>query len=184
MDRNTIFGFVLIGIVLMVWMWLNAPPPQQQEKTVNAPVPAPTPSDVAIHITASQDGQSVEVPVGQRFAVELVGVPTAGYVWQPAQIPPFLTRAGEALHAQHSYAEALARFQQALDHSPIVANPARWAHLQHWLGNCHLSYGWRVEEEAEHRMQIRASKFSEISWQNTNVHWLLGVQRSFGPGNV
>jgi YidC/Oxa1 family membrane protein insertase len=28
MDRNTIIGFVLIGIVLMVWMWLNAPPPQ------------------------------------------------------------------------------------------------------------------------------------------------------------
>ena len=29
MDRNTIIGFVLIGIVLMVWMWMNAPPPQQ-----------------------------------------------------------------------------------------------------------------------------------------------------------
>jgi YidC/Oxa1 family membrane protein insertase len=27
MDRNTIIGFVLIGIVLMVWMYLNAPPP-------------------------------------------------------------------------------------------------------------------------------------------------------------
>ncbi len=27
MDRNTILGFVLIGLVLMIWMWMNAPPP-------------------------------------------------------------------------------------------------------------------------------------------------------------
>src|SRR6185436_18120574 len=27
MDRNTVIGFVLIGLVLMLWMWLNAPPP-------------------------------------------------------------------------------------------------------------------------------------------------------------
>lgn len=30
MDRNTIIGFVLIGLILMVWMWASAPPPQQQ----------------------------------------------------------------------------------------------------------------------------------------------------------
>ncbi len=29
MDRNTIIGFVLIGIVLMVWMWMNAPQPEK-----------------------------------------------------------------------------------------------------------------------------------------------------------
>jgi len=28
MDRNTIIGFVLIGLVLMVWMYMNAPPPK------------------------------------------------------------------------------------------------------------------------------------------------------------
>lgn len=27
MDRNTIIGFVLIGLVLIIWMWLTAPPP-------------------------------------------------------------------------------------------------------------------------------------------------------------
>ncbi len=59
-------------------------------------VPAPTPGDVTVRITAAQNGQSVEVPVNQRFAVELVGVPTAGYQWAPTQMPPFLTRAGEA----------------------------------------------------------------------------------------
>ncbi len=62
----------------------------------NGALPAPTPSDVAIHIDAAQAGQSVEVGVNQRFAVELVGAPTAGFVWQPSQMPAFLTRAGDA----------------------------------------------------------------------------------------
>jgi predicted secreted protein len=59
-------------------------------------LPAPTPDDVTLHITAAQNGQTVQAPVGQRFAVELIGVPTAGYQWAPTQLPPFLTRAGEA----------------------------------------------------------------------------------------
>jgi inhibitor of cysteine peptidase len=59
-------------------------------------LPAPTPDDIAVHITAAQNGQTVQVGVNQRFAVELVGVPTAGYVWQPAQMPAFVTRAGDA----------------------------------------------------------------------------------------
>lgn len=62
----------------------------------NGALPAPTPSDVAVRINEAQDGQSVAVAVGQRFAVELVGVPTAGYVWEVKQTPAFVTRAGEA----------------------------------------------------------------------------------------
>jgi inhibitor of cysteine peptidase len=62
----------------------------------NGALPAPTPSDVTVRINEAQDGQAVEVAVGQRFAVELVGVPTAGYVWEVAQTPDFVTRAGEA----------------------------------------------------------------------------------------
>ncbi|HVK80091.1 MAG TPA: protease inhibitor I42 family protein [Verrucomicrobiae bacterium] len=63
--------------------------------TTNQAVPAPTPGDVAVRITAAQAGQTIEVGVNQRFAVELVGVPTAGYVWAPAQVPAFVTAAGE-----------------------------------------------------------------------------------------
>jgi predicted secreted protein len=75
-----------------------APAPREEETpTVNSSaVPAPTPQDVTLRISETQAGQSVQVGVNQRFAVELVGVPTAGYVWQPAQVPAFLTRAGEA----------------------------------------------------------------------------------------
>lgn len=58
-------------------------------------VAAPTPGDVAVRITQEQNGQTVNVGVNQRFAIELVGVPTAGYVWAPAQVPDFITRAGE-----------------------------------------------------------------------------------------
>ena len=68
-------------------------PPVPVEQGAVAP---PTPADVAIHINAAQDGQTVQVGVNQRFAVELVGIPTAGYVWAPAQMPAFLTRAGDA----------------------------------------------------------------------------------------
>lgn len=73
-----------------------AEPPAPAATSNNGALPAPTPSDVTIRINAAQDGQTVQVGVNQRFAVELVGIPTAGYVWQPAQMPAFLTRAGDA----------------------------------------------------------------------------------------
>ncbi|MGD9981570.1 MAG: protease inhibitor I42 family protein [Hyphomonadaceae bacterium] len=79
---------------------LAACTPAQEAKEENmatgAEVPAPTPDDVAVRITAAQNGETVNVAIGQRFAIELIGVPTAGYVWAPAQVPDFITRAGEA----------------------------------------------------------------------------------------
>ncbi|MCC6786929.1 MAG: protease inhibitor I42 family protein [Hyphomonadaceae bacterium] len=80
---------------------LAACTPAQEAKEEAAPVannsvPAPTPNDVAVRITQEQNGQTVNVGVNQRFAIELVGVPTAGYVWAPATVPAFITRAGEA----------------------------------------------------------------------------------------
>lgn len=36
MDKQTTLGFVLIGIVLIVWMWLNAPPPIQHVPGVDS----------------------------------------------------------------------------------------------------------------------------------------------------
>ncbi|WP_135212567.1 protease inhibitor I42 family protein [Vitreimonas flagellata] len=90
----------MIRVMLMAAA-LAACTPAQEAKQETAPVsnqavPAPTPSDVAVRITAAQAGQTVEVGVNQRFAIELVGVPTAGYVWAPAQMPAFVTTAGEA----------------------------------------------------------------------------------------
>lgn len=61
-----------------------------------ADLPAPTPPGATLHIGASNNGQTIEVGVGQVFAVELIGVPTSGYLWGPTRTPGFLTAAGEA----------------------------------------------------------------------------------------
>ena len=53
-----------------------------------------------MHITAEQNGQTVNVAVNQRFAVELVGVPTAGYVWT-ADANAGLHHARGRSHRQH-----------------------------------------------------------------------------------
>jgi YidC/Oxa1 family membrane protein insertase len=53
MDRTTVIGFILIGIVLMVWMWMNAPPPGQ---------PAPGQDSLSHRTSLPVDTQ--RVPVG------------------------------------------------------------------------------------------------------------------------
>lgn len=62
---------------------------------VSTQVPAPVPANVPVRIDASRNGQTIEVAIGQRFSVALVGVPTAGYLWAPAQVPDFIASAGE-----------------------------------------------------------------------------------------
>lgn len=87
MTRFAVLAFVLLAAC--------APPQETPPNPSQAALPAPTPAEVEVRITEAQEGQTVEVSLNERFAVELVGVPTAGYVWTPAQMPPFLTRAGE-----------------------------------------------------------------------------------------
>ncbi len=77
MDRNTIIGFVMIGLVLMVWMWMNAPPPPkagqlgiadttqlQRKQSEQAPIQEKAPED---------DRQSAD-SLGKYFA-HLTGKP-------------------------------------------------------------------------------------------------------------
>lgn len=87
-----------VFVALVLTMAACAPAQEAKENTPvsNNSVPAPTPQDVTVRIGADQNGGRVEVAVNQRFAIELVGVPTAGYLWTPAQIPAFVQRAGEA----------------------------------------------------------------------------------------
>lgn len=59
------------------------------------PLAAPTPADVAMTITSASDGQNVTVKKGTKIAVELVGTPTAGYLWKVVTKPDFLEAAGE-----------------------------------------------------------------------------------------
>jgi predicted secreted protein len=86
--------------ILALSLMACAPVPAAEEKAAppeaGDALPAPTPGDVAVRIGADQAGQTVEVAVGQKFAVELIGVPTAGYLWALAQAPAFVTASGEA----------------------------------------------------------------------------------------
>lgn len=85
--------------VLMMTLVIAACAPAQrakEEPPVSQALVAPTPEDVTVRIGAEKNGQRVEVAVNQRFAIELVGIPTAGYLWAPAQMPAFVQRAGEA----------------------------------------------------------------------------------------
>lgn len=59
-------------------------------------VAAPTPAAVTQHIVQADNGKTIAVPVGGRFAVELVGVPTAGYLWGVVSRPAFLSDAVES----------------------------------------------------------------------------------------
>lgn len=69
------------------------PPPAPAHK--NEAVPAPTPAGVTQRLTQSDNGRAISVPVGGRFSVELVGVPTAGYIWEVDEKPAFLSPAQE-----------------------------------------------------------------------------------------
>lgn len=54
----------------------------------------PTPADVATRVGEADAGKTVSIKVGDRLAVELVGVPTAGYLWDVLEKPAFLSADG------------------------------------------------------------------------------------------
>lgn len=87
----------MMAAVCVTALCACAPAQEAKEQTPvsDTQVPAPTPDQVTTRITAEQNGQTVNVALNERFAIELVGVPTAGYVWAPKTLPSFVQRAGE-----------------------------------------------------------------------------------------
>jgi len=61
------------------------------EENKAGPIGPPTPAEISITITSADAGRAFDIAAGGRFAVELVGVPTAGYLWEPATLPDVLT---------------------------------------------------------------------------------------------
>jgi predicted secreted protein len=79
---------------------LGACAPHDKEPQVDAQrtyksIPAPTQSGVVQHITGADNGKTVTVKAGTKIQVDLVGVPTAGYIWQVKEAPAFLKKTGE-----------------------------------------------------------------------------------------
>ena len=55
-----------------------------------ADTPAPTPADVATHVTAAQNGQTIETPPDGAVAIELQSSPSTGSSWRLVSKPDFL----------------------------------------------------------------------------------------------
>lgn len=87
---------MLLAAMLVACAPGPAPEAKTEEAIVNGSVPAPTPEGVTVRIGADQAGRTIDVAVGEKFAVELIGVPTAGYIWALARAPAFVSAAGEA----------------------------------------------------------------------------------------
>ncbi len=54
----------------------------------------PPPTGAVMHVTAADNGKTVQVTVGAPFAVALIGIPTAGYLWKAAAKPDFIKETG------------------------------------------------------------------------------------------
>ena len=73
----------------------SSPPPEKKQAQSFKGIEAPMREDVAVRITGADNGGAVKVVAGTTISVALVGVPTAGYQWAPAAVPPFLVADGE-----------------------------------------------------------------------------------------
>jgi YidC/Oxa1 family membrane protein insertase len=106
MDKQSTIGFILIGLVLLVWMWVQAPPPPAAHAvaaadsvrraqasvrdTVKSPV-APPPEAVAttpegllgsIFAPVSRGGEKIVVVVTDRYRVEITSKGALVKTWE------------------------------------------------------------------------------------------------------
>lgn len=66
-------------------------PAPDRQGTQPGALPAPMPYEAGRAIDQADAGKTIELPAGMTFVVQLVGVPTAGYLWKPVDPPAFLT---------------------------------------------------------------------------------------------
>ncbi|MBU6372496.1 MAG: protease inhibitor I42 family protein [Alphaproteobacteria bacterium] len=67
-----------------------APVPPDRQGTQPGALPAPMPYEASRAIDQADAGKTIELSLGATFVVQLVGVPTAGYLWKPVDPPAFL----------------------------------------------------------------------------------------------
>jgi predicted secreted protein len=63
-----------------------------------------------IYVGEDQNGASVIVPLGETLRIELVSIPTAGYVWTVIEAPDFMKAAGESTRATDPAHQEMAGF--------------------------------------------------------------------------
>jgi predicted secreted protein len=60
---------------------------KEKEKAVSGDLPAPKASDVTRNLTVADKGKTIDMKVGEKVSISLVGIPTAGYVWAADKTP-------------------------------------------------------------------------------------------------
>lgn len=97
-DRGRWLGPGGAALACAVLLAACGPEAEQGDRQVTekayASIDPPTPDGIARRVRSDADGTTLALPVGETFAVELVGVPTAGYLWAATEIPPGLEAAG------------------------------------------------------------------------------------------
>lgn len=64
-------------------------------RAVSRAIPPPRVEGVVRDVQAADAGAEIALSVGQRVSVSLSGVPTAGYMWAPQDLPAFLEKVAE-----------------------------------------------------------------------------------------
>ncbi|HEY6191687.1 MAG TPA: membrane protein insertase YidC [Bacteroidota bacterium] len=69
MDRNAVIGFILIGLILMIWMWTNAPPPTKAPAGFDSALVHQTHPDTAKNLPAQPGNvQAGKDTLGKYFS--------------------------------------------------------------------------------------------------------------------
>lgn len=77
------------------------PPSPDPEEKASLTLPAPKTPEAPLRITAADAGKTFTIQTGQTFAVEMIGIPTAGYSWNVVNVPKIFVPAGETGGATH-----------------------------------------------------------------------------------
>jgi YidC/Oxa1 family membrane protein insertase len=77
MDKRTTLGFILIGLVLIVWMWLQTPPPRQHVPAVSDSLRQP--QTVAKESTKAEAAVSPELNRPTSIGPEMLGKYFSGF---------------------------------------------------------------------------------------------------------
>ena len=59
-------------------------------QAASSDLPAPKAGGVTRNFTAADKGKTIEMKVGEKISISLVGIPTAGYVWAADAAPTFV----------------------------------------------------------------------------------------------
>ncbi|MBI1803346.1 MAG: membrane protein insertase YidC [Ignavibacteriae bacterium] len=101
MDRSTVIGFVLIGLVLMLWMWMNAPTPPKPSTVADTTAAKQHRTDTSNYDVSSRPTDKISVAsdtLGKYFSQLSVSQPKMFTIETPLYQAELSTKGG-SLHS-------------------------------------------------------------------------------------